>query len=56
MIFNALRSFLSNLQFYFSGVEIEIARAYAYMGVHFMGPRLACDNLSSLESTKGTTP
>ena len=56
MIFNALRRFLSNLQFYFSGVEIEIARAYAYMGVHFMGPHLASDNIYSLESTKGTTP
>jgi hypothetical protein len=39
LIFNASKSSLTDLHFYYRGAEIEITTTYTYLGVQFTGPR-----------------
>ena len=42
MIFNASKSFLIELNFYFQGEEIEINTTYTYLGVSVHGASIIC--------------
>jgi hypothetical protein len=41
LIFNASKSSLTDLHFYYRGAEIEITTTYTYLGVQFTGPRFS---------------
>jgi hypothetical protein len=56
LIFNASKFSLMDLHFHYKGTKIEITTTYAYLGVQFTGPVLACDMPLCPRSVKGMIP
>jgi hypothetical protein len=53
LIFNASKSSLTDLHFYYRGAEIEITTTYTYLGVQFTGPRFGMRQALQPRLSKG---